>query len=565
MLFGVGFLIFGNGLNGRFVRDDNIVLSHSLFNTQWSFLKFFDQPYFEDMPGAGLYRPLTQISFAFNFLFSVKPLGFHLVNILLHIVNSYLVYCILRRWSSGGRLAILASLLFLIVPIHVEVVTSIVGRAELLSFFFSLLAFLKWHDFKYLTSTILLLLALLSKEGAIALPAVVFVLSLFYKRDLKWLYYHLAGVIVFFILRVVVLGKYAIAAHIEYIFNPLAYSSFTERVFTSFKTLTLYLQKIFIPYNLTADYSYNQIAVVKNLLTSPVAIVGLVIFLGAIYFSFRFLKTKQHRAVFVAIVIFVLFYLPVSNLILPIGTIMGDRLMYFPSLGVMMLIAIIMERLSSKKTVIYLVTAPVVLYWGAMTVRQNAVWKNEHVLHEDMYRKSPDSVVAKTQWGIEMLNHDKELAKKLGREAYGAYPDNVQNLNFLGTVSVLEKDLSGAEKFLVRALELHPHHVNTMLNLSRVYFSQNKYSEAEVLLAEINSRTSGEGNIIFYAVVKIKIRKYQEAIVIVNQYFGDDTTDGSALTVTNYAKWGLGLPINQEAAMLEQEFKELANSFTYPQ
>ncbi|TSC88939.1 MAG: hypothetical protein G01um10142_561 [Parcubacteria group bacterium Gr01-1014_2] len=191
----VGFSVFFNGLKGDFVHDDLLVLSHSFFSQSAKVLNFFSEPYFEDFYQAGLYRPLTQISFRLNFLFGSSPFSFHLVNILLHIINSFLIYLLVSKIiNSDGRIriperspqgrsevALFACLLFLVLPIHVEAVTSIVGRAELFSFLFGILTLLLWLDTKYFFSAITLFLALLSKESAIAVMPIIFLLNWYHR------------------------------------------------------------------------------------------------------------------------------------------------------------------------------------------------------------------------------------------------------------------------------------------------------------------------------------------------------------------------------------------------
>lgn len=565
----IGFTVFFNGLNGQFVHDDLLVLSHSFFSQLGEIFNFFSEPYFEDFHKAGLYRPLTQFSFGLNFLFSSSPFGFHLVNILLHILNSFLVYLFLKKLISNSRFSFIAALLFLVLPIHVEAVTSIIGRAELLSFLFGLSALILWFDSKYFLSAVILFLALLSKESAIAITAIVFLLNWFYQKRgvtrlgvprraewkehgggkegqapefLRGFIYYLGAVAFYFILRIAVLGDYAFQTKVEFVFNPLAYTSFFERVFTALKILVLYLYKIFVPYGLSADYSYDQIPVVTNLFSSPLALLGLV-FLGLMLLAvFQVLQRKQlfqkqgfrkrDSILIWGLILFLLPYLVVSNLILPIGTIMGERLMYFSSFGAVMILALIIERLFkySKRFGLTLLLVLSVVY-GLLTISQNRIWASREALLTDNFRKSPNSVVAKTEFGILMLERDKELAKRLSLEVYEKYPDYIQNLNLRAAVTVQEGSLAEAEKFLERALELRPKHQNTLQNLSRAYFTLGKYQEAEKTLKILVSEYGGKGNVIFYALVQAKNRRFDQSRETLYSFFGPEIEDESALKI----------------------------------
>lgn len=544
ILFLVGFAVFSNGLKGDFVHDDHLVLSHSFFGQPAKILNFFNQPYFEDFYQAGLYRPLTQISFGLNFLFGSNPFGFHLVNILLHIFNSFLIFILIRKMAQIGLIGpigqigpIATSLLFLVLPIHVEAVTSIVGRAELLSFLFSILTLFLWLDSKYFYSAVTLILALLSKETAIAVPVIILFLT---KRIRPIGRIRLIGIIgpiaFYFILRILVLGQYAFRAKTEFVFNPLAYTSFFERFFTALKVLVLYLVKSFVPYRLSADYSYDQIPVVTNLFSSPLVLVGLIT-LGLIVWLIRpigptpLLKVagRVNPTIRIGLIFFLFPYLVISNLILPIGTIMADRLMYFPSLGIVLILGLAFERLFKFSKRVGFISLLILLFaYGFIAISQNRIWLNREALITDIFKKSRNSVAAKTEYGILILNKDKELAKKLSLEVYEKYPDYIQNLNLRGAIEVQEGDFIEAEKFLERALELRLKHQNTLQNLSRVYFTLGKYQKTEEILEVLVSNYGGKGNVIFYALVQAKDNRLADSRRTLESFFGPEIKDESA-------------------------------------
>ena len=149
----------------------------------------------------------------------------------------------------------------------------------------------------------------------------------------------------------------------------------------------------------------------------------------------------------------------------------------------------------------------------------------------DIFKKSPDSVMAKTEYGILILNEDKDLAKKLSLEVYEKYPDYIQNLNLRAAIEVQNGDLAEAEKFLERALELRPEHQNTLQNLSRVYFTLGKYQKAEETLRVLVSEYGGKGNVIFYALVQAKNGRLEDSRQTIYSFFGPEVEDDSALKI----------------------------------
>ncbi|MBL7058101.1 hypothetical protein ISS03_02070 [Patescibacteria group bacterium] len=132
------FVVFGNSLTNNFVFDDLAIVRNRDELKTISHLPFlFFEPYHEKGLNTDLYRPITMISFSINyFVFGEKPWGFHLVNILLHAIASWLLYLSLFKITNKFRVSLLAAILFLLLPIHTEAINPIVGRAEILSLLF---------------------------------------------------------------------------------------------------------------------------------------------------------------------------------------------------------------------------------------------------------------------------------------------------------------------------------------------------------------------------------------------------------------------------------------------
>src|SRR3989344_7812473 len=166
----LSFLLYGNSINGDFVSDDKLVILQNplVRGNLIDLFKAFSSPYYYNQPHAGLYRPFTIASYNFNKVFSSGTFGFHLVNILINAINSFLVFTIVSRLVSK-RSAYIAMALFMFLPIHSETVSANVGRAELLSFLFSILSLIFVLNNKYALSAAMLFLGLLSKETSAGL------------------------------------------------------------------------------------------------------------------------------------------------------------------------------------------------------------------------------------------------------------------------------------------------------------------------------------------------------------------------------------------------------------
>ena len=93
------------------------------------------------------YRPLTVATFRLNYmLHELQPLGYHLVNVLLHSAVCYLYVLLCGVVFSEVWPALIAGLLFAVHPIHTEAVAGLVGRTELLSAIFFCLSFLSYRQ-----------------------------------------------------------------------------------------------------------------------------------------------------------------------------------------------------------------------------------------------------------------------------------------------------------------------------------------------------------------------------------------------------------------------------------
>ena len=117
-----------------FVQDDRaIVASNPASHSIGAALRAFDDPYWPRESGAGLYRPVTILSYAVDWTLSGgRPGWLHLINALWHGVATVLLVILLARWlPTLGAAA--AGLVFAWHPVHVEAVASLVGRAELLA------------------------------------------------------------------------------------------------------------------------------------------------------------------------------------------------------------------------------------------------------------------------------------------------------------------------------------------------------------------------------------------------------------------------------------------------
>src|SRR3989338_3748708 len=422
----VSFILFGVSLSGKFTLDDHSVIER---RTELRELKNLPEiwvsPWHPGGQWAGNYRPLTLVSFVLNFQFSESPIGFRIINVLLYALNAVMVFYVVRKFASE-RAAYLTAALFLFLPIHTEAVASVVGRVYLLGALFALLSLAYLFDKKYLLSSLFFYLALFSGDFFISLLPAIGLLLIFntgkFWQAVKLGSYYVILLHVYFLFRYLALGKYAFGGYgfINPIIGPLAFVSLKERIFTGFVHFFVYLRKTIFPVDLLPDYSFNQIPVVTNILSSPKAVIGLIFFVGIVWLILR-----AGRGVKIAAILFLIPYAVISNIFFITTGTMAERYWYFPSLGLVALSAIGLEDIIIRKRKwqvwIYGALAIVMVWFSTITIRQNKVWLGDKNLFTYAAAGSPNSVWARTNLAegyfasgdIEMAKEELEAALKI--------------------------------------------------------------------------------------------------------------------------------------------------------
>src|SRR3990172_2319184 len=147
LIIALPLIAFLNSLENTFVYDDVFTITDNYFIRDWGNVPiFFTEDYFK-YSGEVTYRPVVTFSYFIDyFLWHLNPVGFHLTNILLHIVNVVLVYLLVSAVSRSRTTAFLTSTLFALHPILTEAVNGISYREDLLTttfFLSSILLFIQ--------------------------------------------------------------------------------------------------------------------------------------------------------------------------------------------------------------------------------------------------------------------------------------------------------------------------------------------------------------------------------------------------------------------------------------
>jgi protein O-mannosyl-transferase len=467
-------------LPNDFVFDDGPIVGANPAIRTINPIKFLTSPYWATQQYEGIYRPFTIFSLSLDYaIWKRWPAGFRLTNLSLHAVNGFLVFLLCASIVGEGIIPLAAMVIYLAHPVHTEAVTSIVGRSELFATCFFLSAWLLFRRGRTLWPAMLFAMALLSKENAILLPAILLLDFLVSHSPPK-----LEGVFVrrlaillvvagsYLVLRFSVLGGLGIPASAQYLGGRLSY---TERFMTSGRVFLENLRLVFAPINIAGDYDFNAIPVAN--LGNWDAWVGLLL-IATIVLS-AVLWWRRNWIVSLGILFAFLVYLPTSNWIMPISVLMAERFLYLPLVGLSLAVAAVFSRIRDYRLRRWIglgFLVPAIL----LCISHNYTRRNDFTFFANMVRIEPDSAKARLGYGFALLGAGfKDDAARQLEAGLRILPDYPALLTTLALTRTTTTDCTDAWPLLKRALEVDPSHGDTRRRMADCYFKEGKIQEAE--------------------------------------------------------------------------------------
>ncbi len=508
---GVGLLavlLYLNTLQNGFVFDDRLLIEQNrAVQGEGGLAALWLASYHAGYKGGldtGLYRPLTLSTFRLNYLLGgLDPRGYHAGNLLLHALVSMLVFTLARRlqWSGPGALA--AALLFAAHPIHTEAVANLAGRADLLSALFALLAFLAHASPGQRRGGSLLaalgwLLGLLSKESAITLLGPLLLWDWLAgplpgagpgerRRALALRWLPLALALAFYLLlRGMALGSlWAGPSEISRVDNPLAGQPWSVRGATAAYVTIRYWSLFCWPASLSPDYSYAAIVPLAPADPRALGALALLVTVAAAWLA----VARRSRQALWAGIWYAAPYALVSNGVVLIGTIMAERLLYLPSVGLCLVAGLLASRvwrLARGRGLLALLGALVLGAAGWRTVERNRDWRDDATLFSRALEVVPSSVKVLGNLGAELLRQARvREARELLERARELAPDYAPARANLLQCLVLSGELERAEAEARAILDLEPRHALARFHLAQVLRQRGALAEAAPLLEQL--------------------------------------------------------------------------------
>ena len=438
-----------------------------------------------------VFRPVTFTSLAMNWaLGGDEPLGYHLLNLLLHAGVTWLLYLLLSALlepsPQAKTIAFVSALVFAVHPIHTEAVATVMGRGELFAAGFLFAAWIFHLRDQEILAIVCFVLALLSKESAVVFFPLVLLGD--YARNAwkpRLRYAAFAGVTLLYLglLWKVQGGRFG-QPRIAMEDNPLANISAGWRIVNAIHVAWKYAGLHVYPAVLSCDYSFNQIPVYLDLRHTLPATVAAIAVLGG--WAWAVWKRRVDWAV--AGGIYLVGFSITSNILIPTGTIMGERLAYLPSAGFCLLVAMAWSRLHVRhKKMAWGVAGVVILLLSMRTVARNRDWKDNLTLFSATVRAAPGSAKAHSNLGTQYMDHKQlDLARKEFQTSLQIYPDSPDTLAAYGLLESWQGHLQAAGAMMEKGLYMtgrdNPNYDSMVVNFAALLVQTNHVDGALNLL-----------------------------------------------------------------------------------
>jgi len=456
----MGLIVFGNMLFNQYVWDDISYIVQNLDVHTISISKSFGPSYFNE-PNVGYYRPLAALYFSIVYeIFQNTPFVFHLLQLLLHITNSFLVYILFKRFFSKN-ISLFLSLVFLVHPIQVESVSYIAQTIDPLFFLFGmsgLLLSLKKNPgiVRLLIITILLVLSVLSKETGILFIFIVLLFHYLYEK---------ASVIKYFIISIVSMLLYLIirfaVGHVYFIKitedTPIGNLPFAERLINLPIIFFYYLKTFFFPLQLVIDQKWVITNPTIVNFYFPLAIDLLFILFLVIIGRELYKFERKFIGLYLLFILWFVSGIGMHMQIFPLDMTVADRWMYFPFVGFLGIIGtciVYVNTYGRFKKIGFILAVSILILFSLRTIIRNTNWQNSITL--DLHdSKILDSSDLENNLGVDYESIKKyPIALKHFTKSVSMQPTE---LNTENTAIVYEEigDMKNASRYYDFSTELH--------------------------------------------------------------------------------------------------------------
>ncbi len=511
-------------LEAGFYFDDkgNILDATSLHWTELSWVGLKRAIAHGAMPA----RPVANLSIALNhLLWGKQPKGYHLVNIFIHLACGLALVWVSSLLAREGKdeaeepnrtrvAALSAAALFLLHPLNIQAVTYVVQRMTSLATLFSLLSFGCYLAARratlagrrrglFLASFVCWLLALGSKEIALALPAVLVAYEACFRREYwrqrfeKWrgpsrALVGGAGLLGIVLIGYLLLEVYDVGERLRWngVFPGREFTGF-QRVLTQARVQLLYLSLLVwpVPSRLNLDHDFIVSTSLFTPWTTPLAI----LFWLGVAVSAVLLARARPRYGFPVLAYLVLHAIESAPIDLEL---VFEHRMYLPMDGLVFLLTnFLVDMKRSQRYRPWIAIGLVAVALGCATYMRNRVWRDRVTLWTDVVNKSPKKPRGYNNLGSAYFDKGRyEKAIEVLRTAVELDPKYPEAHHGLAEAYAALGRTEEATKYFAKARDLSPHSAQVLLGLGNYYAAQNRFEEAIEhyrLVLALNPRQAG--------------------------------------------------------------------------
>jgi protein O-mannosyl-transferase len=490
------FAVYGRILGHDFLSnwDDNkyILENPDVQGISWPRIRAVFSRYY-----VGNYAPVHLLSYMLDHaVWGLWAGGYLLTNLVLHLFNTLLLYRLLLRLVGGRLAAWCGAALFLVHPVQVETVAWISQRKNLLAMLFFLLAwqfYLAYRDddstarsrLYYVASLITLLLALLSKSIAVIFPVTILLFDRCYPSEsvkrqfldkIPYLLVAVAAAVLAILSQAPDYTEWGAGGGRTGYHGGSAMATFL----TMLPVYCIYLRLLVWPVNLSALY---EPAIHKSF---DLSVLAALLFLGGILFLVYRVSRYDRRISFWPLFIIVAL-LPVSQIV-PLVTLMNDRYLYFPLIGVAALTAYAIKFICQQdrgRFVSVTLMTSLLLLLSVLSFQRGKVWRDSATLWSDTTRKTPQSYLAwegmgeSLHYGARPNRGEAIIAYKRAIELNPVNPAGDISRYNLGVLYIELNDYANAEKILGNLLKRSPDNVMGWAASGDLALRRLQYADAE--------------------------------------------------------------------------------------
>jgi len=536
-------IIYSDSLHAPFIFDDipKIVENPDIKNISQLKTKLI-YPYLKEFNSFNRNdpsRPLTYLTYALNYrLSNLNTFGYHIVNVVLHGLTVIMIFLLVRRMlflggkTNSALIPSIVALLFAVHPVNSSAVSYIFARSDIIATFFYLFSILSFsytvenRRWIYYLSLLGFVLAILSKQIAVALPAAVLIFDYFFMSDCQFKktferrYYHLwfwSLLLIYLIWRYYYLGG---IGDLEATSTADTYSYLITQPYIILK----YLSLLIVPTGLSIDHLITM----SNSVFETRVFLSIIALIGILFMSLWLLrreKTVLSKVILFSILWFFITLSPTSSFF-PTTAAMADNRLYLPGFGFCLVLVLAYQYIfkfewgdnfkSKKGAVFVTILSAHIIVLSILTWDRNKIYVNPVLAWEDVVSNYPNRKSTsrayinlgnlyreKKNYQLAFSNYSKAL------ELNPVFPDGLVSLGILYSE---QKNYNKAYGYYLKALELNPNSGEAHHNLGLLYKKLGQYKKAyqeltdAIRLSPSPTDVYNDLGTLFY-----ELRRYEEA------------------------------------------------------